>query len=156
MNQQGTTKRAALSLSFYALFILSLLACKTPDTGLANEVPLFGSTNMAPQAQLIDDVNRGEFGEHGVIFKAKKNDTINLAFKLSGNLASSIQQKPVQVRLKRDIWIFAIDDTVMVSLDGKNYEPIDDVLSGELSAEFSLIKESKTNQINIEMKADKI
>lgn len=60
---------------------------------------------------------------------------INIAMR--GDLAATVEPvTPVKLKARRDLWIRFTGDNVVLSLDGVNYRPVTEVITGSVS--FSL------------------
>lgn len=131
--------------------VAGLYGCAAKDTSRALVVPLFGASDAEPDTATIEKIKQGDFGPDGMIFKAIVGDVIDVNFSVNGDVASGKTAEPIPVTLKRGLWVYVVDDTVLVSLDGKNYQTPDKVFTGRLSAEFSLEKDIRKNQVDIDL-----
>ena len=133
------------------LLAMLLSACSAGRPDRAETIHLIGEGRAEPATDLVQRINEGNFGKEGIILRGYPGDVINVTLAASGPFVKGREQTDMSFELARDLWIYVNDSGVRLSLDGKNYEKPEKLLSGQLSAGFSLDKKSLENQLDIEL-----
>lgn len=138
-----------LLIMLLPMILLSACSAGRPDR--AETIHLIGEGRAEPAADLVQRINEGNFGKDGIILRGYPGDVINVTLAASGPFVKGREQTDMSFELARDLWIYVNDSGVRLSLDGKNYEKPEKLLSGQLSAGFSLDKKSLENKLDFEL-----
>ena len=141
--------RSKVLIALCLTFLLS--GCSTGRPERAETIHLIGEGRAEPASDIVQRINEGDFGKNGIILRGFPGDVINVTLAASGPFVKGREQTEMSFELARDLWIFVNDSGVRLSLDGKHYEKPEKLLTGQLSAGFSLDKKSLKNQLDIEL-----
>ncbi|MGZ3768994.1 MAG: hypothetical protein ACXVCP_06860 [Bdellovibrio sp.] len=70
----------------------------------------------------------------GITIEFREGDELPVTFTTEGDLFTSTRTPASYVGVKRNFWIKVNSKTVMMSLDGNNYKPFNDVVTGSFAA----------------------
>ena len=120
----GSRRRAAL-VAASGFFAMVTAGSAVAETWRANE--------LTPE--VWRRLRQGEVA--GMTIEFREGDRLPLSVKVAGHFAENLEPTPVWVTVKRHFFLRFDGPDVEVSLDGKNFRPHRDVLTGNLSVGFS-------------------
>jgi hypothetical protein len=150
-NSMGNSRNLVL------VIVLSLCAgCATqPNTENAIRLIAYGPGDRSSETNMAM-LTDSDVMERGIIYEFEAGDTIRMSVELGGNLAEATQAQPIDILLKRKVWLFANNDGWWASLDGNDFQKFEKFSNGgsknsSLSIGLGLSKEDKTNDLKIRL-----
>jgi hypothetical protein len=70
----------------------------------------------------------------GITIEFRRGDQLPVTVTAAGDLIETTQQATSYVGVKRDFWIKAEDDKIMISFDGQSFRPFNEALTGHFQA----------------------
>lgn len=64
----------------------------------------------------------------------RERDEIPVNLTAEGDFIETVQNQPTYIRVKRNFWLKLRNQDVLISLDGVNFKPLNQVVTGQLSA----------------------
>ena len=130
--------------------------CATqPNTENAIRIIAFGADDRAQDTD-IEKLADSDVMAQGLVYEFQAGDIIRLSIEIGGNLAEATQAEPIDILLKRKLWLFANDDGWWASLDGKDFRRFDKLSDGSgsnssVSVGLGTNKEEKSNDLKIRL-----
>jgi hypothetical protein len=141
-------------ITFMVIFLL-LGGCATqPNTENAIRIIALGEGDRVPNTEFenlmgSNDFSR-EFRERGIVYEFQAGDTIQMAIEIEGNLTELIQTQPIDIKLKRNLWLFTNGNGWWASLDGIEFHKYKKFIDGKLGISLGIAKEKMLNDLKIQ------
>ncbi len=142
--------------AMYMMIFLLLGGCTTqPNIENAIRIIAYGEGDRSPGTD-IEKLTDSNAMERGLVYEFQSGDTIRMSIELAGSLAEAMQTQPIDILLKRKLWLFVNDDGWWTSLDGNDFHRLDklsDVGGSDSSVGVSLgiSKENMSNDLKIRL-----
>ena len=130
-----------------ALAILGTLILTQLSTAEARTVR---ATELNPQ--IWSQYNKGEFNELTVEFR--QGDEVPLNFQAEGDLLETKVSNPSYLGVKRTFWVRMEQKQILMSLDGVNFKPFNQIIGGSFTVGASSEPNGgPANALNVLLKA---
>ena len=84
--------------------------------------------------QMWSDLQQGKL--ENITFEFRQGDEIPMTFEAQGDFLETRQASVSYITVKRNFWIKTKNNDLKVSLDGRNFKKLEDVMTGTLAAGF--------------------
>ena len=145
-----------VKIVMFMLVLILFGGCATqPNTENAIRVIAFGAGDRPPKTDM-EKLTDSNIMEQGLVYEFQAGDTIRMSIEISGNLAEATQTQPIDILLKRKLWLFANNDGWWASLDGIDFRRFDKFSDGSdgnssVSIGLGISKEDKSNDLKIRL-----
>lgn len=93
-----------------------------------------GKTYRAREMKNADWSNLGKSPEEEMTVEFRQGDYFPMTFAAEGDFLESTKSEISLIHVKRDFWLRAKGDKIEGSLDGRFFRPLNEIMSGQLSA----------------------
>lgn len=88
-----------------------------------------------------------------LIIEFRQGDELPFTFIAEGDLFATTQSVPSYIGIKRTFWMKFSGNSLLLSLDGTNYKPYNEVITGSFNAGVLPDQNSSANSIQMQFKA---
>lgn len=104
-------------------------------------------------SQIWSQYNKGEIGD--LIVEFRQEDEVPINFQAQGDLLETKVSNPTYLRVKRTFWVKMEQKQILMSLDGVNFKPFNQVIGGTLTVGTSQEpSDGPANAINVLLNAN--
>lgn len=108
------------------LVILTLLLCSTVNASVENSIRV-----SKLSSELIARIQKGEV--KNLIVEFKEGDRLPVNLKAEGDLFESVDSNPTFAEVKKDFCVKVDGSNLLMSLDGVNFKPFNQMARGSVS-----------------------
>ena len=93
-----------------------------------------GKTFRASEMKNADWSRLGKAGDDEMMVEFRQGDELPLTFSAEGDFLETTRNEISLLHVKRDFWLRAKGDKLDASLDGMSFRPLNELMTGQLSA----------------------
>jgi len=120
----------------------------------AIHVTAFGEGGNGPTHEAIESLKRHEQLKRGVVYEFHPGDIVQLWLEVSGAFVKSAQKEPVDIIVQTKMWFFADDTGFYGSVDGEQFSPLPELVTGSLQVKLDVREDEKSNNLSLRVIAN--
>lgn len=135
--------------------LLTLSACSSlPDTSQAFHVQVHHADGTASPPNGISAADLERHLKQGAVIHLLADDELALELNIDSELITLVSGvNAPRLKFRQDTWFYTSDKGVFLSFDGKNYQPFEDAIKGELNLQLGVAETRKANIVSISVAA---